>query len=63
VPALLEELGVEPEAVLCEEGIAPQFLANPENVIGFIPGGSLLTRCAEITGSAHFGRLLGRRWS
>lgn len=61
VPALLEELGVEPEAVLREEGIAPQFLANPENVIGFIPGGRLLTRCAETTGCAHFGLLLGRR--
>ena len=61
VPALLKELGVAPETVLCEEGIDPMLLADPENTIGFTPLGSLLTRCAATTGCAHFGLLLGKR--
>jgi len=61
VPALLEEHGIEPGTLLAEFGLAPSVYDDPENTIPFATSCRILSRCAEVTGCAHFGLLVGQR--
>ncbi len=61
VPAVLEERGIEPGAVLAEFGLTLSIYDNPENTIPFETSCRILGRCAEATGCAHFGLLVGQR--
>lgn len=61
LPALIQELGQEPDPVIRESGVDPRHLDDPENSIGFTALGRLLAHCAERTGCAHLGLLLGQR--
>ncbi len=61
VPEVLRELGQDPAAVLTEAGLAPGFLDDPENNVGFDVVGRLLELCVARTGCAHFGLRLGQK--
>lgn len=63
VPALLQEYGVDPAALLAEFGLAPAIYDDPENMIPFATSCRILRRCAEATGCPHFGLLVGQRAS
>ena len=61
VPQMLKEKGLDPARVLSEVGVEPSLLADSENTIPFASVGRLLQHCAERTGCAHFGLVLGER--
>lgn len=63
VPALLQEYGVDPAALLAEFGLAPAIYDDPENMIPFDASCRILRRCAEAAGCPHFGLLVGQRAS
>jgi AraC-like DNA-binding protein len=60
VPPLLRQLGCDPADVLASVGLAPETFIHPDRTISYIDGGRLLQRCAEATGCAHFGLLVGQ---
>ena len=61
LPALMRELGQDPDAVLREAGLDPQILDDPDNVVEFLDVGRLLSLCATRAACPHIGLLLGRR--
>lgn len=61
ISPLLSERGVDPAQVLTSLGLAPDTLDDAENRIHYRMGGRLLQCCAEITGCAHFGLLVGQQ--
>jgi len=61
LPALLQEIGLDPEVVIREVGLDPRVLEDPDNVMEFGDVGRLLTRCATRSACPHIGLLLGRR--
>jgi AraC-like DNA-binding protein len=61
VAPLLREGGVDPAEVLTSLGLAPDTLNDADNRIHYRMGGQLLQHCAEITGCAHFGLLVGQQ--
>lgn len=61
LPSLLREMGDDPARLLSEQGLEPELLADPENVLPFRVVGNLLSHCVMRTGCAHFGLLLGQR--
>lgn len=61
LPALLRELGQDPEAVFREAGVDLCLLDDPEGSIGFAALGRLMDRCAVMSGCHHVGLLLGQR--
>lgn len=63
LPAVLRNLGVDPAEILAEAGMDPLVFENPDNIIPFESRTRLLNLCADKTGCAHFGLLLGERCS
>ena len=61
-PALLREFGIDPAAVLAKAGLPAGALDHIDNRIPFAAADALLGECVAITGCAHFGLLVGRRW-
>ena len=59
IPALLRELGADPDKVLGDAGVDPRLFDNAENRISYAARGRLLNHCAARTGCRHFGLLLG----
>lgn len=60
VPALLRGLGIDPQALLAELGLAPGTFADPTNTISFASLGRLTALVVRRTGCAHFGLLIGQ---
>lgn len=60
VPAVLQEMGIEPTSVLADVGLAPSTFDHPDNRMSYRTAGLLLQRCADITGCPHFGLLAGQ---
>ena len=63
IPGLLRELGTDPAQALIEVGLEPGALECVDNSIPYIAAARLLHHCAQKTGCAHFGLLIGQRWS
>lgn len=61
IPELLRELAVAPGPLLKSFGLTEAFFRDPDNTILFKLAGRLLKACAQATGCAHFGLLLGQR--
>ncbi|MCC6195740.1 MAG: AraC family transcriptional regulator [Burkholderiales bacterium] len=62
LPALMRQLGADPEATLALAGLPPDALASPERTIPYPALGTLLARIAERTACPHVGLLAGRMW-
>lgn len=60
-PAMLDEHGVDSDALLAEVGLSRRVFADPENVIAFATLGRLFTRSAQATRCDHLGVAMGRR--
>jgi len=56
---LLAEFGVDLSDVLAESGLPLDLFDDPENLIPFVEGSRLLGLCADRTGCAHLGLLIG----
>ena len=61
VPALLNELGVDADALLASVGVEPLLLSDPDNLTTFATAGRLLRECVARTACDHFGLLVGQR--
>ena len=62
LPALLRELGADPDAVLAAAGLARGALEAPDRTIPFAAVGRLLDLATTQTGCPHVGVLSGRLW-
>lgn len=62
LPALIRQLGADPDAILASLGLAGDALDGPERRIPYALLGPLLRTSAERTACAHFGLLAGRMW-
>jgi AraC-like DNA-binding protein len=62
VPALLRELGAEPDSLMAAAGLAPDALQSPDGRVPLARLGRLLHDAAESVGAPHFGLLAGRAW-
>ena len=62
ISGLLREFGVDPTEVLTGAGLDPHALDHIENRIPYTAADRLLHHCAQKTGCAHFGLLVGQRW-
>lgn len=63
VPALLRELGCDPEDVISGAGLDLGALSHVDHKVGYGQVTRLLHACARRTGLPHFGVLAGQRWS
>jgi AraC-like DNA-binding protein len=61
IPAIVRELGYDPDAILAETGLKPHQFADPDCVVPYVTGSKLLAQCAAATGCDHFGLLVGQR--
>lgn len=61
LPALLRDLGQDPDAVVREAGLDPRILDDADNVLDLLDIGRLLALCATRASCPHIGLLLGRR--
>ncbi len=61
VPAVLQDLGHDPEPVFAGAGLKPAQFEDPDTEISYIAGSRLLAGCAATTGCRHFGLLVGER--
>ena len=57
---LLQQFGVDLHQLLAESGLPLGTFDHPENLLPFRQAGRLLGLCAERTGCAHLGLLIGR---
>jgi AraC-like DNA-binding protein len=63
IPGLLREFGVEPAPVLAAAGIDERLLDHSDHRVSFGSVGRLMDECVAATGCAHFGLLVGLRFS
>jgi AraC-like DNA-binding protein len=63
IPAILRELGIDPAVVLRRVGLDTTLLQDPDRTVAFDVVGRLLEESAAATGRAHFGLLVGQRFS
>ena len=61
IPALLRDLGVDPDAFLANAGLDPKLFDDPLNEIPIATLGRLLSLAAARSGCPHFGLLVGQR--
>ncbi len=61
VPAVLRELGREPEPVFDSAGLGLAQFADADTEISYLAASRLLARCVAATGCRHFGLLVGER--
>jgi AraC-like DNA-binding protein len=60
---LLLEFGVDPAPVLARAGFDPGLFKDPDSRVGFDVVGRLVNEAVAATGCAHFGLLVGQRFS
>ncbi|MEO8303166.1 MAG: AraC family transcriptional regulator [Betaproteobacteria bacterium] len=58
---LLQEFCVDLQQVLAESGLPLELFDDPDNLVPFRQGSRLLGLCADRTGCAHLGLLIGRQ--
>jgi AraC-like DNA-binding protein len=63
IPEVLASLGADPAEVLGEIRLEPKLFDDPEHRISYLARGRLLAHCAQRSGCAHFGLLVGQRAS
>lgn len=63
VGELLAEFGVDPGPVLARAGFDASLLKDPDSRVGFDVIGRLMNDAVATTGCAHFGLLVGQRFS
>ncbi len=63
IPALLHEFGVDPRPLLAACGLDERLFENPDNRVAFEALTHLMNDCVAATGCAHFGLLVGQRFS
>lgn len=61
LPAIVAELGADPDPLLAEAGMTRDYFLDPENSVLVVTVGRLLQRAVEVTGCRHLGLLIGRR--
>ena len=61
IPAVVQELGVDPEPLFESYGLDPDRFDDPDLRIPYLAASRLIARCAEATGCEHFGLLVGQR--
>ena len=61
LPAVLRELGFDPQALFAEAGFDPGLLRDPESTIPYRKAGAMLARCIERTGRADLMLLTAQR--
>ena len=61
IPALLRDLGQDPDPVFAAAEVDPRLFDDPENTIEFSALGRLMSECVEHTGRPDFGLLIGQR--
>ena len=62
LPALIRQLGADPDLLLEGAGLAPGALESPEGRASYAALGRLLRDAAAATGCPHLGLLAGRMW-
>lgn len=62
IPDVLEELGVKPERAFAEADVDPALFSSPDNRMSLSAAGRLLRISAQLTGTDHFGLLVGDRF-
>ena len=60
LPALIRQLGVDPELMLCRSGISAEAIARPEGRVPYQAIVTLLREAAGATACPHLGLLAGR---
>ncbi|MBV8095688.1 MAG: AraC family transcriptional regulator [Acetobacteraceae bacterium] len=63
LPAVLRDLGFNPEKVISEAGLPASLFDDPENIVPFAALGHLIRHCIDTTQCAHFGLLAGQKGS
>jgi AraC-like DNA-binding protein len=61
LPALVRDLGCDPDLVFASAGFSTAQFADPDTEIPFITTSKLLANCVMATGCDHLGLLLGER--
>ncbi len=61
IPAVLLDLGMDPELVLAELGVEATVFEGATNVISYKAVGSVVQHCAIRTGCPYFGLLVGQK--
>ena len=61
IPAVLHQLGADPDPLLAEVGVDSALFDDPSNQIAFVDLGRLLARAVARTGCTHLGLLVGQR--
>lgn len=61
LPALVNELGVDPDHVFATHGFDVSYFQDADNEISFLGGSELLAGCVSDTACEHLGLLLGKR--
>jgi len=61
IPAVVQELGVDPEPLFERLGFDLDRFDNPDLRLPYLGASRLIARCAEATGCEHFGLLVGQR--
>lgn len=59
IPGLLTEMGIDPNPVIEDAGLAPTLFDSPENTIPFADLGRFVTLCVIRSGCPHLGLLVG----
>jgi len=59
IPAVLQDLGHNPDPVLADAGFKPAQFTDPDIEVPYLAAGRLLARCVAVTGCRHFGLLVG----
>ena len=62
IPAVLTELGFNPQRAFGQAGFDGRLFEDPDNRVSLNALGNLLETCIELTGCAHFGLLVGERF-
>jgi AraC-like DNA-binding protein len=61
IPAVLEQLGADPDAVFARARVDRALFDDPANHIGIVTVGRLVRECINATGCEHFGLLVGQQ--
>lgn len=61
IPDLLAERGCDAATMLQEFGLVPAYFHNPDNTLPSRSLARIFGRCVELTGTEHFGLLVGER--
>ena len=62
LPAVIQRLGADPDAIFAAAGLDARIFAAPSNRVPYAPLLRVLNDAAARTGCPHFGLLVGREW-